>query len=53
MIQEFFPAVLKYNDESIRDNKDKKFWKKAVNVCKIRTLAEETRRAEARNFQGL
>ncbi|KAI0865612.1 hypothetical protein F4860DRAFT_258739 [Xylaria cubensis] len=46
MVQIFFPAGLSYSDESIRDNKQKKFWRRAYHTKSIRKRAEEKRRAE-------
>lgn len=44
MVQIFFPAGLKYSDESIRDNVHKKFWQKAYYTRDVRKAAEEKRR---------
>ncbi|KAE8151309.1 hypothetical protein BDV25DRAFT_152779 [Aspergillus avenaceus] len=44
MLQIFFPSGLCYKDESIKYNMQKKFWKKAYHVQKIRRKAEEKRR---------
>ncbi|KAI0451043.1 hypothetical protein F5B21DRAFT_507574 [Xylaria acuta] len=49
----FFPAGLNYNDESIRDNKHKKFWRRAYHTKSTRKLAEEKRRAEENKPQLL
>ncbi|KAI1159423.1 hypothetical protein F5B18DRAFT_587337 [Nemania serpens] len=46
MVQIFFPAGLNYNDASIRDNRHKKFWRRAYHTRSIRKRAEEKRRAE-------
>jgi hypothetical protein len=48
MVQVFFPAGLKYNSESIRDNVHKKFWQKAYRTKSVRKRAEEKRRGEER-----
>ncbi|PKS05457.1 hypothetical protein jhhlp_008833 [Lomentospora prolificans] len=46
MVQIFFPSGLIYNDERIRDNVHKKFWKRAYATQTIRKMAEEKRHAE-------
>lgn len=48
MTQTFFPAGLKYNDESMRDNIHKKFWKRAHHTRGIREKVERERRFQAR-----
>lgn len=48
MVQIFFPAGLEYNDESIRDNIHKRFWRRAYHTKSVRKQAEEKRRAEDR-----
>ncbi|KAK5263125.1 hypothetical protein LTR96_011448 [Exophiala xenobiotica] len=52
MVQVFFPAGLKYGDESIRDNVHKKFWQRAYYTRDVRKAAEEKRR-KAERAQGL
>lgn len=44
LVQIFFPVALQYNDESIRDNVAKKFWKRAYHTRSVRKRAEEKRR---------
>ncbi|PSN64172.1 hypothetical protein BS50DRAFT_558582, partial [Corynespora cassiicola Philippines] len=51
MVQLFFPSSLSYNDQSIRDNIHKKFWKRAYCTKDIRKRAEEERREEVRNIE--
>jgi hypothetical protein len=51
MVQIFFPAGLKYEDGSIRDNVHKKFWQKAYCTKSVRKSAEEKRREEERKIQ--
>lgn len=50
LVQIFFPAGIKYNDESIRDNVHKKFWQRAYYTKSIRKRAEEKRRVERRTL---
>jgi hypothetical protein len=45
MVQIFFPAGLKYSDESVRDNVHKKFWRRAYYTSEVRARAEKKRRA--------
>lgn len=47
MMQMFFPAGLKYNDEAVRDNIHKKFWRRAYHTLSIRKRAESKRRLNA------
>lgn len=47
MMQMFFPAGLKYNDEAVRDNIHKKFWRRAYHTVSIRKRAESKRRLDA------
>jgi hypothetical protein len=48
MVQLFFPAGLKYEDQSIRDNVHKKFWQRAYHTKSVRWKADKKRRAEER-----
>ncbi|KAF7503288.1 hypothetical protein GJ744_004010 [Endocarpon pusillum] len=44
MVQVFFPTSLRYDDSTVRDNIDKKFWKRAYHTQGIRKRAEHERR---------
>lgn len=50
MVQIFFPGGLRYNDQAIRDNVHKKFWRSAYHTKSIRKRAEERRRTEPINI---
>ncbi|KAK8040149.1 hypothetical protein PG993_008560 [Apiospora rasikravindrae] len=52
MVQTFFPAGLKYNDVSIRDNVHKKFWRRAYHTVSVRKRAEVKRRAIGRAYSS-
>lgn len=53
MLQVFLPAGLKYNDESIRDNVHKKFWRRAYHTKSVRKRAEQRRRTQERGKVNL
>lgn len=44
MVQVFFPASFVYDDSRVRDNINKKFWKRASQTRAIRRRAEQARR---------
>ncbi|KUJ17420.1 uncharacterized protein LY89DRAFT_707001 [Mollisia scopiformis] len=44
MTQVFFPSHLKYEDESVRDNVNKKIWRRAWHTNRVRRHAEQARR---------
>ena len=44
MIKVFFPTRLEYDDGNIRDNINKKFWKRAWQTVRVRRQAEQARR---------
>ena len=44
MIKVFFPTRLEYDDGNIRDNINKKFWKRAWQTVRVRRQAERARR---------
>ncbi|KAK9425515.1 hypothetical protein SUNI508_12971 [Seiridium unicorne] len=50
MVQIFFPAGLRYNDISIRDNVHKRFWQRAYHTASIRKRAEAKRRTVERAY---
>lgn len=57
MIQTFFPTSLRYEDDRVRDNVNKKFWKRAYHTRRIRRQAELKRRrsevkSSLRKFSG-
>ena len=49
MIQVFFPTSLRYNDDNIRDNVHKRFWKRAYHTKGVRRRAEHKRREVERS----
>jgi hypothetical protein len=51
MIQTFFPTSLRYEDDHIRDNVNKKFWKRAYHTKRIRRRAEHKRRGIIRDSE--
>ena len=51
MMQIFFPTSLRYRDDNIRDNVDKKFWKRAYHTKNIRKRAENKRREVERGHK--
>ncbi|KAK6609212.1 hypothetical protein H4I96_03143 [Botrytis cinerea] len=52
MVQIFFPASLQYEDDHIRNNVHKKFWKRAYHTKDVRKKAEHKRRESERNYKG-
>ncbi|TEY30982.1 hypothetical protein BOTCAL_0830g00020 [Botryotinia calthae] len=52
MMQIFFPASLRYEDDHIRNNVHKKFWKRAYHTKDVRKKAEHKRRESERNYKG-
>jgi len=46
IVQVLFPSGLEYNDQSIRDNVHKKFWKREYHTSDLRKRAEARRRKE-------
>ncbi|KAM0309461.1 hypothetical protein ACHAO8_009026 [Botrytis cinerea] len=52
MVQIFFPASLQYEDDHIRNNVHKKFWKRAYHTKDVRKKAENKRRESERNYKG-
>jgi hypothetical protein len=53
MLQVFFPVGLQYQDEAVRDNVHKKFWKRAYHTKSLRKKAERRRRAEEKRTVNL
>lgn len=45
MLQLFFPVGLKYDDDSIKENRHKKFWNRAYHTRSVRLEADQKRRA--------
>jgi hypothetical protein len=48
LLHVFFPGSLTYADENVRDNVNKKFWKRASHTKAIRRQAEHGRRENER-----